>query len=88
MERRERYRHIYLQAAAEHQALLASTKREHELILDTAEGSDAQLCARRVAEHIARASLAIIHQVDIAYDPATIRQALAFVDAGRPTPRP
>jgi DNA-binding GntR family transcriptional regulator len=72
----ERYRHIYLKAAAEREALLALTKREHELIVAAAEGRDGQLCAQRVAEHIARTSLAVIHQVDITYDPATIRQAL------------
>jgi DNA-binding GntR family transcriptional regulator len=72
----ERYRHIYLDAAAEREALLVLTKREHELIVAAADARDGQLCARRVAEHIARTSLAVIHQVDIAYDPATIRQAL------------
>jgi len=72
----ERYRHIYLKAAAEREALLALAKREHELIVAAAAARDGQLCARRVAEHIARTSLAVIHQVDIAYDPATIRQAL------------
>jgi DNA-binding GntR family transcriptional regulator len=72
----ERYRHIYLKAAAEHEALLALTKREHELIAAAAAAGDAQLCAERVGEHIARTSLAVIQHVDIAYDPTTIRQAL------------
>jgi DNA-binding GntR family transcriptional regulator len=72
----ERYRHIYLKAAAEREALLALTKHEHELIVAAAAAHDGQLCARLVAEHIARTSLAVIHQVDISYDPATIRQAL------------
>ncbi len=75
----ERYRHIYLRAALEQQALLGSTKREHELILDAAALGDARLCSRRVAEHIARTALAVIHRVDVGYDARVIREALAFV---------
>jgi DNA-binding GntR family transcriptional regulator len=81
----ERYRHIYLRMAGDQQTLLESTKREHELILDAADDGDAALCSRRVAEHIARTALTVIHRVDVGYDPALIRQALLFaMDAGDP----
>jgi DNA-binding GntR family transcriptional regulator len=75
----ERYRHIYVQVAGEHQALLHSTMREHELILQAADARDGRVCSWRVAEHIARTALAVIHQVDVAYDPSAIREALALV---------
>lgn len=74
----ERYRHIYMRAAAGSPALLLSTKGEHELIMDAAEEGQARLCARRVAEHIARTALTVIGQVDIAYEPRVVREALAF----------
>jgi DNA-binding GntR family transcriptional regulator len=74
----ERYRHIYMRAAAGSPTLLLSTKGEHELIVDAAEEGQARLCARRVAEHIARTALTVIGQVDIGYDPRVVRQALAF----------
>jgi DNA-binding GntR family transcriptional regulator len=80
----ERYRHIYLRIAGQQHVLLESTRREHELILDAADAHDAALCSRRVAEHIARTALTVIHRVEVGYDPAVIRQALAFVVGARP----
>jgi DNA-binding GntR family transcriptional regulator len=74
----ERYRHIYMRAAAGSPTLLLSTKGEHELIMDAAEERQARLCARRVAEHIARTALTVIGQVDISYEPRVVREALAF----------
>jgi DNA-binding GntR family transcriptional regulator len=85
----ERYRHIYLRAAARSEELLTFTVREHELILDAAERGDARLCSERVAEHIARTALAVINQVDLAFDARAIREALAMVvdrRAKQPTP--
>jgi DNA-binding GntR family transcriptional regulator len=79
----ERYRHIYMRAAAGSPTLLLSTKREHELILDAAEEAQARLCARRVAEHIARTALTVIGQVDIGYEPRVVREALAFAIGGQ-----
>jgi DNA-binding GntR family transcriptional regulator len=78
----ERYRHIYLSAASESETLLLSTKREHELILDAAEARNAQLCSRLLAEHIVRAALTVVQQVDVTYDPAIIRRGLSFVSDG------
>jgi DNA-binding GntR family transcriptional regulator len=74
----ERYRHIYMRAAAGSPALLLSTKEEHELIMDAAEEGQARLCARRVAEHIARTALTVIGKVDIGHEPRVVREALAF----------
>jgi hypothetical protein len=67
-----------MRAAAGSPALLLSTKGEHELIMDAAEEGQARLCARRVAEHIARTALTVIGQVDIGHEPRVVREALAF----------
>jgi DNA-binding GntR family transcriptional regulator len=79
----ERYRHIYMRAAAGSPALLLSTKAEHELIMDAAEEGQPRLCARRVAEHITRTVLTVIGQVDLGYEPRVVREALAFAIGGQ-----
>ena len=72
----ERYRIIYQEDDRDRAALLAVAMTEHERILQAAERGDAALCARRVAEHLARAALAIVAKVDGSRAPRTIREAL------------
>jgi DNA-binding GntR family transcriptional regulator len=72
----ERYRIIYQEDDRDRAALIAVAVTEHERILQAAERGDAALCARRVAEHLARAALAIVAKVDGSRAPRTIREAL------------
>ncbi len=80
----ERYRVVY-QEYDKHRALLvALATRDHELILEAAEARDSVLCARRVAEHLARNALTIVAKIDGGHDPHVIRESLRHVREGCP----
>jgi DNA-binding GntR family transcriptional regulator len=72
----ERYRIIYQEPDGDRAARIALAVTDHERILQAAETGDAALCARRVAEHLAHAGLAIVAKVDGSRAPRTIREAL------------
>jgi DNA-binding GntR family transcriptional regulator len=78
----ERYRLVYQQHDDERAARIAVAIAEHEGILEAAERGDPVLCARRVAEHLARAGLTIVAKVDSGRAPRVIREALRYVLEG------
>jgi DNA-binding GntR family transcriptional regulator len=77
----ERYRLLYLQQAGDQISLIQLAGEEHAAILAAAEAGDAALCARRMAEHLARTALMTIVRVDHRHDPARLRASLALVSA-------
>ena len=80
----ERYRVVYQEYDKHRSLLVALATRDHERILEAAEARDSVVCARRVAEHLARNALTIVAKVDGGHDPQVIRESLRHVREGCP----
>jgi DNA-binding GntR family transcriptional regulator len=75
----ERYRLLQLTHAGDQTQLAQLAHRDHAGILEAAQDRDAALCARRMAEHLARTALMTLVQVDHSHEPTRVRAALAHV---------
>ena len=75
----ERYRLAY-GASSDHDWDVRSA--EHRAILDAAEARDAQLSARRLAEHYAHTAQLIFSGLRPEYEPARLRAVLEFTSPG------
>jgi DNA-binding GntR family transcriptional regulator len=81
----DRYRLLYQAHAGERTYLVQLASVDHAAILEAAEQGDAELCARRIAAHLARTALMTMVRVDHGHDPARVRGALELVRAYEPT---
>lgn len=75
----ERYRLLQWTHAGDQTQLARLAHRDHAGILEAAQDRDAVLCARRMAEHLARTALMTLVQVDHSHEPTRVRTALAHV---------
>jgi DNA-binding GntR family transcriptional regulator len=75
----ERYRLLQLTHAGDPTQLAQLAHRDHAGILEAGQQRDAALCARRMAEHLARTALMTLVQVDHSHEPTRVRTALAHV---------
>ena len=83
----ERYRRLHLEHAGELESVVRLVNADHAGILEAAQGADAGLAARRMAEHLARTALVTLAHTDQRHEPAGIRAALEHVYAEDPTAR-
>ena len=81
----ERYRRLQVEHAGDRAQLVRLGEREHAGILEAAERRDAELGAKRMAEHLARTSLMTLLQIDHRHEPVRVRAALEHVYAQDPT---
>jgi DNA-binding GntR family transcriptional regulator len=81
----ERYRLLQVEHAGDRAQLVRLGEREHAGILEAAEKGDAELGAKRMAEHLARTSLMTLLQIDHRHEPVRVRAALEHVYAQDPT---
>ena len=82
----ERYRLLQWTHAGDQTQLARLAHRDHAAILEAAQHRDAVLCARRMAEHLARTALMTIVQVDHSHEPTRVRTALAHVPEAEEAP--
>jgi DNA-binding GntR family transcriptional regulator len=75
----ERYRLLQWTHAGDQTQIARLAHRDHAGILEAAQHRDAVLCARRMAEHLARTALMTLVQVDHNHEPTRVRTALAHV---------
>jgi DNA-binding GntR family transcriptional regulator len=75
----ERYRLLQWTHAGDQTQIAQLAHRDHAGILEAAQHRDAALCARRMAEHLARTALMTLVQVDHSHEPTRVRTALAHV---------
>jgi DNA-binding GntR family transcriptional regulator len=78
----ERYRLLQWTHAGDQTQLAQLAHRDHAGILEAAQQGAAVLCARRMAEHLARTALMTLVQVDHTHEPTRVRTALAHVPEG------
>jgi DNA-binding GntR family transcriptional regulator len=79
----ERYRQLFLGAAANEAALWGIAREDYGDILAAAEARDGDGCSLLMARHLARVALTIIARLQPDYDPALIRLAMPFGTQGR-----
>jgi DNA-binding GntR family transcriptional regulator len=82
----DRYRLLYQGHAGDRTYLVQLAGVDHAAIMEAAEQRDAELCARRIAAHLARTALMTMVRVDHGHDPVRVRAALDLVCADDPTP--
>lgn len=75
----DRYRRQYYRNPAIAVAHFQIAAPEHELILEAAQNRDAELCARLVAQHLARIVVTLAASVDGSYGTEEIQTALKMI---------
>lgn len=81
-EHAERYRRLYLVQSSSY----LRSREEHRAIMDACAARDGELVACLLAEHYARIALAIVAQIDPAFEPRQMRSAVRIALQGRTGP--